>query len=218
MKRLLLAITAVLMMTSLMGQDSQYTQFYAAQTSLNPAFAGVSIDNRLSANYRNQWTALSNAFVNYSFSYDKYLPNINSGVGLIVQRETAGAGSLSNTNFGIQYAYEARITKDVFFRPALQFSYVNKSIDFSQLQFTDQMIRDGNPATLEASITEPIGYFDFAAGGLINSKKLWLGFSVHHLGEPNEALYQYSESKLPKKYSLHGGYKFNLRDKFGRII
>lgn len=215
MKKFILSITGFFAAMIAYSQDSQYTQFYAAQTSLNPAFAGGSIENRFIANYRHQWTGVGNPFVNYSVSYDKYLPNINSGVGLIVHRETAGAGGLSNTNFGVQYAYEARLWDDFYFRPGIQFSYVNKSIDFSQLIFTDQMIRDGDPATLEAQITEPVGFFDFAVGGVLNNKKFWLGFSVHHLAEPNEALYQYSESLLPRKYSLHGGYKLNIRDKFG---
>lgn len=215
MKNLLSTLLCLFWVGIVSSQDSQYTQFYAAQTSLNPAFAGTSIENRLIANYRNQWTALSSAFVNYSFSYDKYLPEINSGIGLLAKRETAGAGNLSNTTFGAQYAYEVRIGKKFYFRPALEFSYVNKAIDFSQLVFTDQMIREGDPSTLESQITEPINYFDFAGGAVFNTPNMWLGLSVHHIGEPNEALYQYSASTIPRKYSLHGGYKINVRDKFG---
>ena len=44
---------------------------------------------------------------------------------------------------------------------------------------------------------------------------MWLGFAVHHLGEPDEALYAYSESTLKRKYSVHGGYKVPLKDRVG---
>jgi hypothetical protein len=40
------------------AQDQQFTQFNAAPTSFNPAYAGVSGQARLATLYRAQWTSL----------------------------------------------------------------------------------------------------------------------------------------------------------------
>ena len=59
-----------------MAQDPHFSQYYAAPTYLNPAFAGTGADHRFIANYRNQWPDISNGFITYAFSYD--LPYVRS--------------------------------------------------------------------------------------------------------------------------------------------
>ncbi len=213
-----LYILIIFLLSTQMGyaQDSQFTQFYAAPTYLNPAFAGTSVQHRLSANYRNQWPSIPGKFVIYNVAYDRYEPDINSGFGILVNREQAGSGALANTTASLQYAYEARIKRDVFFRPALQFTYVHRSINFGELLFTDQMIRDGDEPSLEENILEPVNFFDISAGGLLTTKKLWLGFSAHHLNQPDESLYDDNFSFLPRKYSFHAGYRKKFKSQFGR--
>ena len=204
-----------MMFLSSQGQDPHYSQFYAASTYLNPAFAGTSIQHRLSANYRNQWPSIPGGFSNYSFAYDRYAPMINSGFGFLATQDKAGSGSLSNTSLSFQYAYEARIKSNVFIRPALQMTFNNKSISFGDLTFGDQLIRD-EAVSLEEAIGQPINYFDFSSGILLTTHKLWLGFSAHHINQPNEALYGDVFSFLPVKYSLHGGYRVKVKSRFSR--
>ena len=68
-------LTAVLLMIScsVMAQDPEFTQFYANQLYLNPAFAGSARCPRLCLNYRNQWPALTGTFITYSASYDQQI-------------------------------------------------------------------------------------------------------------------------------------------------
>lgn len=195
---------------SAIAQDSQFTQFYAAPTYLNPAFAGTTVQSRLSGNYRNQWPAIPGAWVSYNAAYDHYAPLINSGFGLLATHERAGSGALRSTTITAQYAYEIRINRETFIRPALQFSYSNRNLNFSDLIFGDQLIRNNDPNTLEENVFEPINFFDAGAGALLYSKQYWLGAAMHHLTEPNESLYPDRVSSLPRKFSLHGGYRFEV--------
>lgn len=192
------------------AQDGHFTQFYAAPTYLNPAFAGSSVESRISANYRNQWPAIPGAFVTYNFAYDRYLPRIHSGIGVIATHDQAGSGALRSSSVGAQYSYEVAIKRDVFFLPALQMSYVSHSVNFNDLVFGDQLIRNGAETSLESGI-KPINYMDFSSGALIFSPTYWAGVSIHHMNQPNQSFYPNHLARIPRKFSAHGGYRFKMK-------
>jgi type IX secretion system PorP/SprF family membrane protein len=135
MTRLYLLISLVFIGNSVLSQDQQFTQFYAVPTHMNPAFAGASVQSRLALQFRNQWAAIPGGFKAVNLSFDQYMPNLKSGIGLLVEHDRAGSGALRNTAVNFQYAYEAKITRKWFFRPALQFGYVTKNIDFTRTNF-----------------------------------------------------------------------------------
>ncbi|MFT5601591.1 MAG: type IX secretion system PorP/SprF family membrane protein [Flavobacteriales bacterium] len=191
------------------SQDAQFTQFFAAANYLNPAFAGATFQNRAAMTYRHQWPGVPKAYTSMNFSSDFNFEKINSGVGFNIFRDNAGTGGLKHTNVSMQVSHQFKLKRDLYFRPAIQFGLLNKSLDMNSLTFGDQLIRDNAPTTLESSKIEPITNFDFGSGLLIYSSKLWAGFSVHHLNQPNEALIG-NEAILPMKFSLHGGYKLYL--------
>jgi type IX secretion system PorP/SprF family membrane protein len=145
LKSIFFALVVILEMNAV-AQDQQYTQFYSAPTLLNPAFAGASAQSRLSSLYRNQWSLIPGGFKSYRFAYDHYASSINSGFGIVVGSDKLGSGSLKTSSMQLQYAYEVKVKRGVFFRPALQLGFVNKTLDFGNLVFYDQMIRDGDPS------------------------------------------------------------------------
>lgn len=209
--RVFAVIAGLLLAIGAHAQDAQFTQFYAAPTYLNPAFAGSSTQSRISGNYRLQWPGIPGAFRVENIAYDRYTPAINSGIGFIATREIMGSGGLQNLNIAAQYAYEARITRELFFRPAIQFGFVQRSINFGDLIFNDQLIRPDGVATLETPLLDPVNFFDMSGGALLNTSKWWLGFAVHHLNEPDESLYANNPAFLYRKYSLHGGWRMKLQ-------
>ena len=81
------------------AQDQQFTQFNAAPTSFNPAYAGVSGKARLASLYRSQWTALPQAFTGFHLAYDRPTLDKRMGFGFLLSNEQAGAGSLNRTQF-----------------------------------------------------------------------------------------------------------------------
>ena len=52
------------------AQSPQFSQFYANQMLLNPAFTGNTTYNRLAGNYRYQWPGVGKAFNSYALGYD----------------------------------------------------------------------------------------------------------------------------------------------------
>ncbi len=205
-------ITFVLMLLLLSSigkaQDMQFTQFYAAPVYLNPAFTGLTLEHRFASNYRKQWPAIPGGFNNFSFSYDYNLSDINSGIGLLAATEKAGSGGLKQTEVGFTYAYHIRIKRHTYIQAGMSFTYVTRSIDFNKLVFNDQLYRGGGTSVDNIGFNS-VGYLDIGSGFLLYSKKYYFGFTLKHLNTPNQSLMQ-SESLVPVKLSIHGGYEFSL--------
>lgn len=207
---------ALLFGPDLRSQDQQYTQFYASPLTLSPAFAGTSMQSRAAVNYRNQWAQLPKAFVAYTAAYDRYVPEINSGFGLLVSHDRAGTGALSYTSVALQYAYEIKLSRKLSIRPALNFGYGSTYLDVDRLTFGDQLARgEGAGQTLDPDrnrfTQEPVGSPDFGSGVLLYSENLWFGASWHHINEPVTSVIG-NETTLPRRLSVHGGYRFKLSD------
>src|SRR5690554_7969849 len=75
---------------SLKAQDISFSQVYSSPLYLSPSFAGFTSGGRLIANYRDQWPGISNTFRTYAVSYDQYLRDYNSGLGLLIMRDDQG--------------------------------------------------------------------------------------------------------------------------------
>lgn len=188
-----------------LAQDPEFTQFYANPLYLNPAFAGTARCPRLVMNYRNQWPALSGTFVTTSASYDQHVETIQGGLGLIVTNDRA-ARTLNTTTVSGIYSYQLPVTRTFSLKAGLQATYFQKSIDWSQLQFGDQI--DPRKGFIYETQDVPRGgtvnNVDFSAGLLGFSEKFFVGLAVHHLNEPNESLVV-GTSRLPMKYTAHAG-------------
>ena len=53
------------------GQDPEFSQFFANPLYLNPAFAGTTELPRTVLNYRNQWPQKGATFTTYALSFDQ---------------------------------------------------------------------------------------------------------------------------------------------------
>lgn len=214
-KRILIIISliTVLIYNKLKAQDPQFSQYYAAPLFLNPALAGINQMGRAGVNYRNQWPAIQANFETFSAFVDNNFDEKNSSIGLIVTNDREGLAGLQSTEIGFQYAYQAILNYKWAFRPAFQASYTSRNIDFTRLTFGDQFDSNGlvNPVSMEDINADlRANYFDLALGGLFYSKNIWLGVSVHHIREPNQSFLD-GDSPLPRKTSVHGGYRFPLK-------
>ena len=189
-----------------MGQDPQFTQFYANPLYLNPAFAGTARCPRFILNYRNQWPSLPGSFVTYSASYDQHVPVISGGIGFIAMRDEAGRGVLSTTSFSGIYSYQRPVSRKISLKFGLQATYSQKALDWSRLTFGDQIDsrRGFIFQTQETERGGSVGFFDASAGILAFSNEFYIGGAVHHINEPNESLIL-GTSRLPMKFTGHAG-------------
>ena len=199
-----------------LGQDPQYSQYYAAPLYLNPAFAGSELRGRVGVNYRNQWPGLDASFTTFSAYYDTFLEDYNSGVGIMVTNDVESAASLRSTTISALYAYELRVGESAYFRPGFQASYMRRDIGFYEnLVFANQ-IRPTDPfgpilpGDDLLGLGEPVNMFSLSLGGLFFTENFWLGASAHHVNQPNQSFLEEGISNLPVKYSIHTGYRISL--------
>jgi len=209
-RRYAILLVVMLLAALVKAQDAQFSQFYAVPTYVSPAFAGTSLQSRFGMAYRNQWPSIPGAFVTYNFSFDHYMSNLNSGIGILATHDRAGSGGLRYTNVAVQYAYEIEVKRKTFIRPALQVGYVTHAVDYSRLVFGDQLLSGNDGGSLDQYDGEGVSYMDVTAGLLYFTPKYWVGASVHHLNEPNQSLLN-AEAKVPRKLSVHGGYRHRIK-------
>lgn len=202
------------------AQDVEFSQFYANKIYLNPAFAGSDYDARVAIGYRNQWPEINKAFITYSAAYDQYVDALDCGLGLHILQDQQGDGLLNTTVVSGMYSYSLNITRELSFRAGLQASLIQRKLNDKNLTFPD-MIDEYylygyiNPITGENMPSDlSRTYSDFSAGIIGTYKNWFVGFSSHHLSEPNGAFKDESNySKLPRKYTFHCGVTIPLHSR-----
>ena len=213
---LLFAMTATLFVGltthEAQAQDPEFSQFYSNPLLLNPAFAGTARGPRVVMSHRNQWPSMSGAFVTQAVGYDQHFNSISGGLGLVVMNDQAGQNTLTTTRITGMYSYQQAITRKLSLRMALEASYFQKALDWSNLTFGD-MIDPRRGFIYETADTprgENVKKVDFGAGLLAFTEKFYAGVAGHHLNEPNERLVV-GTSRLPMKITGHAGAKLPLQ-------
>ncbi|GHE65335.1 PorP/SprF family type IX secretion system membrane protein [Roseivirga thermotolerans] len=211
----LISLISLFTLSDLKAQDPQFSQFYAAPLYINPAFTGASEYTRMGVNYRNQWPNLQSSFVTFSFYADHFMYKYNSGIGMIITTDREGHAGLQSTNIGLSYAYQLKINDNLVFRPGIQYNYFNRNAGFQSLVFANQI--DPITGAIDRTITDPsvanrdlrVSFGDLSVGGVLYSRRLFLGAAVQHLTEPNQSIIG-GDSPLPQRITLHGGIKFKI--------
>ena len=178
---------------------------------LNPAFSGSIGVPRIGLQYRNQWHSFDRAFTTYSAAFDIPVKKLQGGIGGYIINDSQADGILNTLQLNAAYSVFVRISEEHRLHGALQVGVFQNSLDKSRLVFADNLDPNyGNHGTSQelASLTDPnFAYADFSAGLMMYSKRLFYGFAVHHLTEPNQSFYQGNGdvAKLPRKYTGHFG-------------
>jgi type IX secretion system PorP/SprF family membrane protein len=206
----LLTLLFALFCSPLAAQDLQFSQFYASPLYLNPAFSGSAQGGRVSLNYRNQWPSTDANFVSYAGAFDYHFADVRSSIGAIVKVDEM-SGVYKNTDFSLIYSYLIPISDKVAIQPALQGTYVLRTLGYEGLTFGDMFVPGFGfiDPTAEEFPRGRVNYLDISTGALVFGTDFWFGASVHHLNKPNESTLG-GLAVLPTKISLHGGYRFNF--------
>jgi len=193
--------------------DPHFSQFYANQLYLNPALAGSNVCPRLNLSYRNQWPSLPNNFVSYSAAFDMYIDDIHGGVGIYFLGDNAG--DLMNTYIvSAMYSYRLQIGNWTYLNFGVEGSFIQTSLKWDNLVFGDMIdpnLGVVNPTSEVPPNSTSISYPDFDAGISFSFKgNIYGGIAVHHLAEPDNGFYSSGDSKLYRKYTMHGGVFIDL--------
>ena len=186
------------------GQDPTFSQFYANALYLSPSFAGASQDYRLSFNYRDQWPTVPGVFHTYSISFDKALPNFNSGIGILATYDVAGEGNLSTTNIGVLYSYDFNINRKWHIRPGVNFKFYYLGLDINKLLFSSQLTGNGTTPSNNPPPFDKLADVDFATSALAYNDRAWFGVTFDHLLVPKTSFYG-EDGFVPVKFNFYGG-------------
>jgi type IX secretion system PorP/SprF family membrane protein len=200
---------ALFVTNNLMAQDPQFSQYYAAPLHVNPALTGIHQKGSFGVNYRNQWPNIAATFETYSVYVDNHFEDAYSSVGLMVTTDREGIVGLQSTTIGLTYAYQVQLNPYWTFRPGVEVAYYMRDLNFSALTFGDQFDQNGLviPVSAEQFNTGlKAKFFDISFGGILFNERMWVGSAIHHITEPNQSLTG-EEARLPKRVSVHGGYK-----------
>ena len=185
----------------LWAQDIHFTQWMHNALFSNPAQSGFFEGTyRIHAQQRSQWASVSRPYTTTSLGMDMLVKNIGLGGQLLLDK--AGTSRLRNTQFTVSGAYEM-----AGWRGGLKLGFVNRGIDYSDLQFPDQN---------ESIPSESKSYVDLGLGvlkslQLTQDKSLQLGMAMHHLNSPNTSFSNFKDP-LPMRHQLQAQMQWELSE------
>ncbi|MFL5728274.1 MAG: PorP/SprF family type IX secretion system membrane protein [Cytophagaceae bacterium] len=224
--------TGVLLLGMIMesrAQDAAFSQYYASALYLNPALTGIQPYVSFSSNNRTQWRSIVLPYVTNQISliaplYTKDVRrNHVGGIGFSFYNDRAGESNFKTNGFNVNAAYNLPLTasRTSFLTFGLQGGFIQKSIDFTNLQWGQQF----NPYIGVQAMNVPDQsnvkankmYPDISTGMMFNynsSKDYsatgfsgYAGIAAYHINRPNESLVKGLTSTLPVLYKAHLGFE-----------
>jgi type IX secretion system PorP/SprF family membrane protein len=202
------------LLSTVRGQDPNYSQFFSTPLYYNPAYTGINTGVRARFTFRDQWPNLPVDFRSYYFSADvgdRNLPG-SGGLGLIVNSDNEGIGFIKNLSVGLGIGVRIPISATVVSQVGIKAAIVQKSLNWSDFVFSDQLsAKYGNiyqSAFIPPDANKKV-YPDFGAGGLVQFSNPEgnvtgvAGFACDHIFRPDESFLTTSSSPLPRKYVAH---------------
>lgn len=203
--------------TQVLAQDPQFSQFYANQVLLSPAFTGSTEGPRLALNARSQWSAIPGAYRTFAAAFDLpvYFGETRHGLGLSFMADQAGAGNLTKLDIVGNYAYRILLNDYNAIRLGLGFGIQQTTIDFYRLRFPNQYdpVSGFDPSRTSGEIADESRITpEITAGAMYYNKLMWIGLNVNHITEPEQKLTggPGSAEKLPMKFSLFSGFNIPI--------
>ncbi|MCF8296730.1 MAG: PorP/SprF family type IX secretion system membrane protein [Saprospiraceae bacterium] len=221
MKKIVLNIGILLLLFQTIivnGQDANFSIFGNNPLYYNPATPGVADGMQFRLNYRNVWPGIPGDFETFKFSSDMELTNLNTGIGILAMSNWEGESFLRTNQFGFCVAPTVNILQNTSFSVGIMSSYVQKSIDWSKLEFDDQLDKlYGNIKQTNFSFpsSNSKSFADVSTGMLFRHKvknrntgkysMFNIGFAAHHVTEPDQSLIG-ANSPLKAKFVIHSNY------------
>ena len=193
------------------GQETDPEPGYQTIIMHNPAFSGSEGEGVLRMSYINFYPGNNYNLHSVYFSYDSYLPSLHGGAGIYLSDDYLG-GIINDFRGGLSYAYFLQAGKELFINAGLSASVYHRSLSFENAILPDQIDPLGGVSFPSGEIMDASGrtVLDLGAGFLFISGKVFGGFSINHLAEPDLSSSGYSNERLRRKLHIHLSGDFNL--------
>ena len=194
------------------GQEPDHEPGYQLVMMSNPALTGCEGDGFLRLSYLNYYPGNNFNLHSVHLSYDSYFPSLHGGAGLFLSDDYLG-GIVNDLKGGLSYSYFLRAGKDLFINAGLTGSFYHRGFDFDRAILPDQIDAMGIVSIPSSEILTNSGktIFDIGAGFLFITEKVFGGFSVSHLAEPDLSATGNSTDRLKRKLFLHISVDLSLK-------
>jgi type IX secretion system PorP/SprF family membrane protein len=212
--------------------DPHFSQYQHTPLWINPAKAGqIDGDMRLIANYRNQWSSVTNPFSTVAISYDTRIPKYFGkscsyfGAGLYLLNDQAGDANFRTSMAELALTYHQSLSKrgkPTYMSIGLMVGGGQKAFDPNSLYFDNQFngdIFDTGLASGEDFSRTSLFYLDISAGlnfAIAIGKKsgISIGLGMYHLNRPNVSFMDDADERLYARttFNIEGSFALG-RDK-----
>ncbi len=227
--RLIWAILLIFCAARVSAQDIHFSQFHVSPILQNPANTGYfNCDYRFTAIYKNQWRSVTVPYQTFASSMDmRFVRGKGSkdiaGLGLNLFNDRAGDANFAHTNIGLAGAYHKNFDRFGmnYFGAGLFLAYGTGSIEYSKLRFGNQAPSCPTCPILPSTqaITQGYNYVDASAGIQYNyipqtrDNHIQVGAAVFHLNQPRKSFYGNSDSRIPRKFVIHGSGQIKINSR-----
>ena len=215
----------------LKAQNLQFRQSFAQRTLLNPALIGTGQLNdeqsaRISSGSKGQWLGLGKRLFAQSIAIDAPISNTNAAFSAGVYTTDLISGSEGRSKYShlsahLGYAYELKISKDVYLKGGINTQFSSFNFGAEQFFWEDQ-INASNTGFLiptqepNAQITKNV--FHASAGLLIYGNKGFLGVSALNVNQPDISFFEEGGQNIPLNINIHAGYEIFESESGTKII
>lgn len=209
------------------AQDFHLSQYDVSPVILNPSLTGMYgvEEMRVATQYRSQWGALTGSLTSTVLSFDMPFRD-RWGIGAYIM-DNNGAKVFNTFNFVLSGAYEITINgesmwaKDYRLFMGLQAGMIYKGTNEDKLVFDKQYSHGTFDSDLPSGesfeknglimpeLNYGISYINVNRDQKVNP---YLGFSLFHITSPQESFFNEKDSRLPRRFLLHGGSKVRIQD------
>ncbi len=214
MRKLLFLVIGVLIFAGdLKAQDPQFSQFFAAPLTLNPALSGAFNGRyRVGLIYRNQWqNQLETPIITYAAAADFRfgLPSSGKktqdgiGAGIVFYADRFGNTGFTTNQISVSTAYHKSLSgfNDQYLTVGAQLGIAQRNVNFENIFFNDQF-NGTNGYTDPTGEFLPENNFTYADLGVglnytwvpRSGTAVFAGAAVHHILEPQVSFYTNAEN------------------------
>lgn len=186
------------------GQEIDPGPGYQMILMSNPALSGSGGDGVMRLSYLNFYPGNNYNLHSVYFSYDSYFPLLHGGAGVYISDDYLG-GIVNDIRGGLSYSYFLQLDKDMFINAGLSASVFHRGFNFDGAVLPDQIDPLGGVSYPSSEILSNSGstVFDIGAGFLFISGKVFGGFSINHLTEPDLSESGNFDEKINRKLFIH---------------
>ena len=233
MKKILTTFIFLVLASSLLAQEGQFSQYFASTSVLNPAFTGTNPNLTFNTNFKRSGNRTSESYLELmqaTFTYPIKRTTSKDyqigGAGVTFFRERRGFEGLYNAQkVLLNAAYSIKLAKltnqSVVF--GLQGGVVQAQLDDSSLQWGSQFNKFfgyDNTRPAETISSDPVIYPTFNFGVIFSSydndnyyirdKSILIGVSVDNLNKPKVTQDGFGVGEVNRVFKAFGSAKFEL--------